>query len=96
MSEYIKRLSRAITAMHGCDCSHLETARVHEMMDGKTVWQGNVEVFELTGHPEAKAAYGWGWKDDAGEVQWIAVLGKPPIESPRDAVQAAIASGKFR
>lgn len=95
MSEYIQRLSEAITAMHGCDCSHVETAHVHEMMDGETVWKGEVEVFELQDHPEASRAFGWGWEDAQGETQWIAVLKVPPIDSPREAAQAAIASGRF-
>ncbi len=96
MSQYLERLKTAITAMHGCDCSHIETCKVREEMDGELVWEGNVEVLDLVDHPEAKRAYGWGWTDDKGEIQWIAILGKPPITSPREAVQAAIASGKFK
>lgn len=65
-------------------------------MNGDTVWSGDVEVFDLEGHPEATKAFGWGWEDAQGEIQWIAVLNKPPINSPREAVQAAIASGKFK
>ena len=96
MSEYLERLSKAITAMHGCDCSHLETAHVHEMMDGETVWKGNVEVFQVDGHESATMAFAWGWKDADDETQWTAVLNVPPIVSAREAVQAAIASGQFR
>jgi len=32
---------------------------VHEVFQGKTLWQGDVEVFDLAGHPKAKRAYGW-------------------------------------
>lgn len=91
---YIKDLSDAVAAMHNCRCSHVRTATVHEMMNGKTVWQGQVEVFKLTDHPKAKEAFAWGYKDDSGETQYVAVLAIPPIVSPREAVQAAIASGR--
>lgn len=93
---YIECLTEAVTAMHGCDCSHLETAHVHEMMDAKTIWEGYIEVFTLKDHPEASKAFAWGFKDDAGEIQYIAVINKPPINSPREAVQAAIVSRKFQ
>lgn len=64
-------------------------------MDGQTVWKGQVEVFKLMDHPKAKEAFAWGYKDDAGEMQYVAVLAVPPIVSPREAVQAAIASGRM-
>lgn len=96
MGSYLQRLQTAIRQMHGCECLHLSTAHVHESMDGQTVWEGDVEVFRLDGHPEAKRAFGWGWKDADGETQWTVVLDVPPIDSPREAVQAAIASGQFR
>lgn len=66
------------------------------MMDGETVWEGDVETFELQGHPEATKAFAWGWTDAQGEIQYIAILNLPPIEGPREAVQAAIASGRFK
>ncbi|MEZ0275705.1 MAG: hypothetical protein ACAH88_12435 [Roseimicrobium sp.] len=66
------------------------------MMDGKTVWQGAVEIFGLTGHPTATKAFAWAYRDALGEIQSMAVLNAPPISSPREAVQAAIASGQMR
>ena len=36
---------------------------VHEVFRGETVWQGDVEVFDLTGHPKAKRAYAWSHLD---------------------------------
>jgi hypothetical protein len=38
---------------------------VREVFRGKTIWQGNVEVFDLDGHPKAKRA---GWSHPEGEV----------------------------
>lgn len=90
MSGYLANLSQAITAMHGCSCQHEATSHVHEMMDGKTVWKGNVETFILENHPKATYAFAWGYTDKKGEIRYIAVLNVPPINSPREAVQAAI------
>ena len=94
MTDDLQNLQRAVAALHGCDCSHLNTVQVHEMMDGKTVWKGEVDVFKLTGHPKADKAFAWAWRDDANEIHYIAVLNVPPINSPREAVQAAIVSRK--
>jgi hypothetical protein len=69
---------------------------VHEVFRGKTVWEGDVEVFELIGHPKAKRGYAW--SHPTGErnrdEQIIAVLKIPPVISARTAVQAAIVSGR--
>lgn len=75
----------AIRATHGAD-SHLERReRVRETFEGETVWEGEVLVFELEGHPEARWCYAW---EVDGEV--VCVLGVPPVESAVDAVRAAI------
>lgn len=55
---------------------------------------GNVEVFELHGHPKAKRAYAWSHKDgpdDSGE-RFVTVLEIPPVVSPETAVKVAVAS----
>ena len=64
-----------------------------EEFRGQTVWDGVVELFELTGHPQAKRCYAWSFIDN-GEPRYVAVLELPPVNSPRAAVQAAIASGQ--
>ena len=67
---------------------------VHEVFQGKTAWQGVVEVFDLTGHPKAKRTYAWshldGDKDQS--TRYVAVLEIPPVESPQTAVRASILS----
>jgi len=35
----------------------IEYPAVHEVFRGETVWQCNVEVFDLHGRPKAKCAY---------------------------------------
>jgi hypothetical protein len=90
--DYIARLQVAVSQLHGCGAVYRETVPVHEVFRGQTVWQGEVEVFDLTGHPKAKRAYGWSHregKDDQGE-RFVAVLEIPPVVSPITAVRASI------
>jgi hypothetical protein len=44
--------------LHNCGATWRETVPVHELFRGQTVWQGEVEVFDLQDHPKAKRAYG--------------------------------------
>jgi len=56
------------------------------------VWQGDVEVFDLDGHPEAERAYAWSHRegqDDKGE-RFVAVVEIPPVISAETAVRASI------
>jgi hypothetical protein len=85
-------LKTAIKTVHGCNCKHVATAKVQEARHGKTVWTGDVEIFSLRGHPEAREAYAWNYRTDDGRVQSYAVLKLPPIESASDAVKAALAT----
>ena len=65
---------------------------VHEVFQGKTVWQGDVEVFDLAGHTKAKRCYAWshlhGEKDERTGL--VAVLEIPPVDSAQRAVQVQI------
>ncbi len=92
----IPLLTEAILAVHGCSAAHSWTAQVHESWEGQTVWQGEVEVFTLSGHPRTDTAYAWNFVADSGKTQSVAVLKVPPIETPSDAVRAAIASGRIQ
>jgi len=90
--EYIERLQMAVEHLHKCSAVHSRTAPVHEVFRGQTVWQGEVEVFDVTGHPKAKRVYAWSHaegKNDQGE-RFVAVLEIPPVESPETAVRAQI------
>ena len=75
--------------MHGCAAVWRETVPVHEVFRGETVWKGEVEVYDLTGHPKAKRAYAWSYvegENDEGE-RFVAVLEIPPVDSAVMAVR---------
>jgi len=55
---------------HNCSATWRETVPVHEVFRGQTVWQREVEVFDLQDYPKAKRAYAWSHRDgqnDEGE-----------------------------
>ena len=94
MKGYIEQLQDAIHRLHGCESQHLETVAVTETFEGQTVWQGEVEVFSITGHPKTKRAYAWAHatgKNDQ-DTRYVAVLEFPPVTSPQTAVRAAVMS----
>jgi hypothetical protein len=93
-AQYIAHLQTAIKATHGVESRHVETVAVVETYQGKTVWEGDVEVFDLIGHPKAKRAYAWAYDHQTGS-RTLAVLELPPVISPKTAVQVAIA-GQIR
>ena len=90
--DYIQTLQEAVRKAHGCDSKHVESVPVEESFQGKTIWKGIVEVFKLIGHATAKLCYAWGHaeKNTGKEVRIVTVLGIPPVDSPRKAVQASI------
>ena len=92
--DYIAELQNAIRNLHGCESQYLETVAVTETFQGKTVWQGEVEVFQLRDHPKATHAYAWshraGKKDKA--TRYVTVLQIPPVDSPQTAVKVAVAA----
>jgi hypothetical protein len=92
--DYLARLQAAISQLHNCGAVWRESVPVHEVFRGKTLWRGDVEVFDLTGHPKAKRAYGWSHPDGADNKteRFVAVLEIPPVDSPQTAVKMAIYS----
>ena len=80
--------------LHKASPTWIESVPVHDVFQGKTVWQGVVEVFDLTGHPKAKRGYAWSYKGDGGSTdeQFVAVLEIPPVDSPQTAVKVYVAS----
>lgn len=90
------RLQKAIHDLHGLDAEHVESVPVHETFQGQTVWEGDVEVYRVRGHPKATHAYAWSYRNDDDELRHVAVVGVPPINSARQSVRAAVAASRGR
>jgi hypothetical protein len=84
------QIRQAVEAQHGGTATLVQSVPVHEKHGDETVWDGTVHVFDLTDHPKATRAYAWSYEREDGKRRFFAVLGIPPINSPRDAVRAAI------
>ncbi len=89
---YIKELQETIRRLHGVESSHVETVPVKESFKGETIWEGEVEVFELYDHPETDKLYAWVHEmdDTDNPERHVTVLHIHPITSPQLAVRAAI------
>ena len=89
---YIQELQDVIRKLHGAEATHVESVPVKETFQGKTVWEGIVEVFDLKGHPKASTLYAW--INETGDPETpkhhVTVLHLAPIKSAVDAVRAAI------
>jgi hypothetical protein len=82
----IRECQGAVENLQGGSASHVGTVRVVEDIDGTLVWEGDVHVFALRGHPGAETAYSW--QTPGGRT--YAVLHKGPVNSPESAVRASI------
>jgi hypothetical protein len=88
---HIDDLRDTIHRLHGGEATHRESVPVKAVFNGKTVWDGIVEVFQLEGHPKANAAYAW--LHDTGNSEkplHVTVLRVPPAVSAAAAVRAFI------
>ena len=76
MVELSKRvLQKSVIDLHGCKATWVASAPVRETFQGKTVWEGFVEIFDLEGHPTAKRCYAWAHPiDDSKKIKFYAVL----------------------
>jgi hypothetical protein len=92
--EYLDRLQVSIQELHKCGAAWRETVPVHEVFRGQTIWQDEVEVFDLSGHPTAKRCYAWSHREgpnDQGE-RFVTVLEITPVKDAQSAVKVAIVS----
>jgi len=88
---YIEELKNVIRKLHGTEATHVETVPITESHEGQTVWEGEVEVFEID-HPQTSRVYAWAHETDDPERprRHVTVLHIPPATSPRKAVQLSI------
>ena len=88
----IEELQHVIRKLHGAESTHRASVPIKEVWDGKTIWEGTVEVFNLHGHAETDTAYAWSHETDDPEnpKRHVTVLHLHPALSPVDAVRVAI------
>jgi hypothetical protein len=91
----IKSLQRAIKPVDGCDSKYVDSIPVHEVFRRETAWQGTVEVFDLLSDEKAKRCYACQY-EDGKEIETVAILEIPPVDSPESAVRVAIAAAAKR
>ena len=91
MLDNVDELKKAVEGMHQCTAEFAESVPVNEVFNGRTVWEGIVQVFKLTGHPSANLCYAWSSPiDGSTKRKFFAVLNIPPVISAQEAVRAAI------
>jgi hypothetical protein len=76
--------------VHGCEARHVESVPVRETFQGATVWEGEVQVFDVTGHSTARRCYAWSHATEGSRRRFYAVLHAPPVDSPVAAVRVSI------
>ena len=80
-------------AGRGLSDSPVEPKAVHvreQAPSGELVWAGDVEAFDLSGHPSATRAYAWSEATTGTRRRFFAVLQAGPVTSATGAVQASI------
>ena len=87
---HIERLKEIIEREYSTSAKHVETVAVHEEFDGETVWDGEVEVFEVPEFANADHVFAWEFEDN-GEQQ-VTVAQIPPATTPENAVKAYLVS----
>ncbi len=91
-ADYIAELTDAIRHLYNVEPVYVETVPVKEVFQGETVWEGEVEVFDLPDLPEADRIYAWAHDTDRDDEprRTVTVLHVPPVVSPELAVRASI------
>jgi hypothetical protein len=84
-------LAMHVERLHRAPAKFVESVEVKETFEGRTVWEGAVKVFALTGHAAgATRVYAWVCPTGGGKRRFMAVLGLPPVDGPVMAVRTSI------
>jgi hypothetical protein len=92
----IPGLQAAIRDWCGCESTWIESVAVREVQAGLVVWDGDVEVFDITGHPKTTRAYAWSYESMGTARRYKVVLGIPPVDDAVTAVRVAIMADSQR
>jgi hypothetical protein len=88
MTEYTSKLQIAVQRIFNCAAAFRETVAIREEVDGKVLWEGEVKVFDLVGHPKAKRCYAWTHPNNKNRT--VALLEIPPVTTALAAVKASL------
>jgi hypothetical protein len=94
MSKRIEDIRLIVEVRHDCAAKHECSVPVIQLYGKNEIWEGVVEVFRLSGHPNARRCYAWNVTNDHADPRYVTVLELPPVFSPHTAVRAAIANGQ--
>ena len=98
MKDHFAKSAEAIKTKECCESAYCETVKVREEFEGKIVWDGEVEIFELLNHPKAKRCYAFGYNlkkmisSGLKPDHIFVVLELPPVDTPQKAVRATVAA----
>ena len=92
--EYRESVQEAIENRAKCPAVYLNTQPIRFSMDGKVLWDGKVEIFQLKGHPQAQQAFGWGYENKMKKMEYVTIIGIPPLDTAMAAVKGYVASRK--
>lgn len=90
MSTIREDITKAVERAVDGPVTHRESVPVVETFRGAVVWEGVVEVFDVS-TPPPSTAYGWAVEGERGP-QYVAVLEIPPVNSALTAVRAWLVS----
>lgn len=85
MNAYHAALCHVILKRYQCESTHLATRTVCHYFEGYGIWEGDIELFALTGYPRAKLCYAWAERHH-GDWRAITVLRTDGTRSAATAV----------
>lgn len=91
MTAEAEELREAVENLHGGRATFERVEHVVERQYGDTVWEGDIFVFALEGHPAASRCYAWSEPVQGSDRhRFFAVLHAGPVTSPTLALRASI------
>ena len=85
------QLKQTVESQHGGAATHVRSVPIHLSRNGKTIWNGAVQVYDLADSPSgATRAYAWSYGRENGRRESVAVLQAGPVTGPREAVKAVM------
>jgi hypothetical protein len=93
-AEQVKILQDVIRNVHGCESRHIESVHVCQSLEGCPVWEGDVEIFELSPPLAGRKCFAWAYLEDRPRKQrrYVAILESLAVASAKDAVRASLVS----